>query len=289
MGKISLQDLLKKVDDLPALPSVVKRVMELTEDPNSTARDINEVINQDQSMTAKVLRLANSAFYGFPRRISSVTDATIMLGFQTIRSIVIAASVSKLLSQEVEVMHFTWRTVEALPISSYGCSTNCPENKVFQGGGSLHCALLHDIGKVVLNSYVRETYEEVMDKVEKDKVPFSQAEEEILGFNHALVGSKVAENWNLPELVEAIAFHHSRSWPNRSGTYLYSSCGRFYMCDDGHWYRSRRFIIPSFSPGCKLAWFGGTGYLPDYFSAQISWWIRIVFSSLQFFLKMKEA
>ena len=102
MSKISLQDLLKKVDDLPALPWVVKRVMELTEDPDSTARDINEVINQDQSMTAKVLRLANSAFYGFPRRISTVTDATIMLGFQTIRSIVIAASVSKLLSKEVE-------------------------------------------------------------------------------------------------------------------------------------------------------------------------------------------
>lgn len=211
MGKISLQDLLKKVDDLPALPWVVKRVMELTEDPDSTARDINEVINLDQSMTAKVLRLANSAFYGFPRRISTVTDATIMLGFQTIRSIVIAASVSKLLSQEVEGYALLpgelWKHSQSAAMAARMTARKIRFPKIEV---AYTAALLHDLGKVILNSYMRESYEEVIDKVEKEKIPFSQAEEEIIGFNHALVGSKVAENWNLPpELVEAIAFHHS--------------------------------------------------------------------------------
>ncbi len=123
----------------------------------------------------------------------------------------IAASVSKLLSQEVEGYALLpgelWRHSQSAAMAARLIARRI---KFSKAEVAYTAALLHDIGKVVLNSYVRETYEEVMDKVEKDKVPFSQAEEEILGFNHALVGSKVAENWNLPpELVEAIAFHHS--------------------------------------------------------------------------------
>ncbi|MDK2897566.1 MAG: hypothetical protein PWP04_1686 [Candidatus Atribacteria bacterium] len=211
MGIVSLQSLVKKVEDLPALPAVVRQVMELTEDPNSTARDINEVLNKDQSMTAKVLRLANSAFYGFPRRIPTVTDATIMLGFQTIRSIVMAASVSNLLSQEVEGYALLpgelWKHSQSAAISARLISREVKFPKLEL---AYTAALLHDIGKVILNSYLQEVYQEVMEKVEEENLSFLQAEEEILGFNHALVGSKVAEKWNLPhELVEAIAFHHS--------------------------------------------------------------------------------
>src|SRR5665647_578375 len=102
MEKVTLESIVEAVNDLPSLPHVVLKIMELTEDPNSTAQQINDVLNQDQGMTAKVLRLANSAFYGFPRRIATVTEATVFLGFKTVRSIVMAASVSDLLSREVE-------------------------------------------------------------------------------------------------------------------------------------------------------------------------------------------
>ncbi|WP_278279274.1 HDOD domain-containing protein [Syntrophomonas palmitatica] len=104
MGILTLDSIVAAVNDLPALPAVVSRVMQLTDDPNATAQDVSSVLNQDQAITARVLRLANSAYYGYTRRINTVADAIIFLGFKTIRSIVLAASVSDILNQEIEAM-----------------------------------------------------------------------------------------------------------------------------------------------------------------------------------------
>lgn len=211
MGKLTLDQIVNQVDDLPALPHVVVRIMELTEDPDATAQDINQVLNQDQGMTARVLRLANSAFYGFPRRISSVTDATIFLGFRTVRSIVMAASVSEILSKEVEGYALApgelWRHSQSVAIAS----RHLARQTKFNGIDVAYTAgLLHDIGKVILNTYMQDAYQEVVTKTSQGNISFIQAEEEILGFNHAQVGARVAEKWNLPvDLVEAIAYHHS--------------------------------------------------------------------------------
>ncbi len=101
MAKLSLDAIIARVDELPSLPQIVVRVMELTEDPDATAFDINDVINQDQNITAQVLRMANSLYYGYTRRISTVTDAIILIGFNAVRSLVLAASVSKILKREL--------------------------------------------------------------------------------------------------------------------------------------------------------------------------------------------
>ncbi|MDD4801413.1 MAG: HDOD domain-containing protein [Syntrophomonas sp.] len=211
MEKVTLESIVEAVNDLPSLPHVVIKIMELTEDPNATAQNINEVLNQDQGMTAKVLRLANSAFYGFPRRISTVTDATIFLGFKTVRSIVMAASVSDLLSKEMEGYALAqgelWKHSQCVAIAARLVAKNC---KCFTLDVAYTAALLHDIGKVVLNSNMKQAYHEVIALVESDHLPFTEAEERIFGFNHAAVGAKIAEKWNLPpDLVEAIAFHHN--------------------------------------------------------------------------------
>jgi putative nucleotidyltransferase with HDIG domain len=210
MERVSIQSIIEAVDDLPSLPHVAVKVMQLTEDPDSTAEQINNVLNQDQGITARVLRLANSAYYGFPRRIATVTDAIIFLGFKTIRSIVMAASVSDILSQEMEGYALApgelWRHSQCTAMTARHIAR-------FTKFGSLDlaytAALLHDIGKVILNKYVKQGYQDVVDRVAMGDIPFSEAENEILGFDHAIVGSRVAEKWNLPpELVDAIAMHH---------------------------------------------------------------------------------
>lgn len=210
MGRISLEGIVQAVNDLPALPQVVLKVMELTEDPNSTAQDINNVLSQDQGMTARVLKLANSAFYGFPRRISTVTDAIVLLGFRTIRSIVLAASVNDILMQEMEGYALErgelWKHSQC---SAMAARLIARRVKYSGLDVAYTAALLHDIGKVILNQYMQEAYQEVLDKVTADNIPFMQAEDIILGFNHGQVGAQVAEKWNLPlELVEAISLHH---------------------------------------------------------------------------------
>ena len=126
MGKINLESIVEAVNDIPALPQVAVRVIKLTEDPDSTAHDINNVLNQDQAITARVLKMANSAFYGFPRRIGSVTDAIILLGFRTLRSIVMAASVSDMLSKEMEGYALgVGGIVAPFSVQRYG-QVNCP-------------------------------------------------------------------------------------------------------------------------------------------------------------------
>jgi HD-like signal output (HDOD) protein len=108
MGKISLDEIVAKVDDIPGFSDVILRVMRLTEDPDSTAEDIQNVLVQDQGLTVKVLRLANSAHYGFARRIDTISQATILLGFQAIRSIVLAASCSPMFRELVSSSIISW-------------------------------------------------------------------------------------------------------------------------------------------------------------------------------------
>ncbi len=211
MGKVTLEAIVEAVHDMPALPHVVVRVMELTEDPNSTAQDINNALSQDQALTAKVLKMANSAFYGFPRRIATVTDATVLLGFKTVRSIVMAASVSEMLSQEMEGYALApgelWKHSQSVAMAARHIAKKCKLGFV---DVAYTAGLLHDIGKVILNSTLKDSYHEVVELVAEQNIPFMDAEIQVLGFNHAMVGSKIAEKWNLPpELVEAIADHHN--------------------------------------------------------------------------------
>jgi len=210
LSKRSMESVVEAVNDLPSLPHIVVRVMELCEDPDSTAQEIAEILNQDQAMTARVLRMSNSAFYGFPRRIATVADAIVFLGFKTIRSIVMAASVSDILSQEMEGYALAYGELwKHSQCSAMAARLIGKKTRFVKLDLAYTAALLHDIGKVILNNIMKEAYHEVVAKVNTDNVSFIEAENEILGFNHALIGSTVAEKWNLPpELVEAIALHH---------------------------------------------------------------------------------
>ncbi len=210
MTRLTLNTVISEVDELPSLPQVVIRVMELTDDPESTAFDIQEVLNQDQSMTAQVLRLANSVYYGYSRRIATVSDAIIMIGFNAVRSIVLAASVSKILKKELKgyVMDEgeLWKHSQATAIFARLLAKRVKFRSIEL---AYTAALLHDIGKLVLNSFMNEAYQEVISIVNEEKLPFNEVEDTIFGYNHATLGGKVAEKWKLPlDLSEAIACHH---------------------------------------------------------------------------------
>jgi len=211
MGRVPIESIVAAVDDLPALPHIVIKVMELTEDPNSTAQDINNVLSQDQAMTARVLKLANSAFYGFPRRIATITDAIVLLGFKTIKSILMAATVSDILAREMEGYALEhgelWKHSQCAAMAARHIAKKV---KYMQFDLAYTGALLHDIGKVILNNAMKDSYHDVVNLVMEKNITFLDAEIEVLGFSHADVGARVAEKWNLPkDLVEAIQYHHN--------------------------------------------------------------------------------
>jgi putative nucleotidyltransferase with HDIG domain len=208
-----LQQLVQTVRDLPALPEVVVRVMRLAEDPRSDAQSIARVIATDQAMAARVLKLANSAFYGLPRRVSTLSEAVVILGFRTIKNLAIAASTFELLNREIAGYWLQrgelWRHSLACAI---GAQLIARRVRLPVSEEAFVAGLLHDIGKVAINLFVREQFDQIMERALQDRIPFVEAEQAVLGFNHAMAGGLIAEKWNLPPLlVSVIKYHHQPS------------------------------------------------------------------------------
>ncbi|RXI37492.1 HDOD domain-containing protein [Clostridium tetani] len=212
MKKLNLQTLIDGIQDMPLIPDRINKILELVEDPDSTVADVELEILKDQSLTTKILRLANSTYYGYARKISTVSGATVLLGFQAIKSIVIASAVSEFLITELPggyrmEKYDLWNQSQTCAIISRHIAKEIkyknPEQAYIAG-------LLRDIGKTILNYYVAKEYKTILNKVENEGLSFLHAEETILGFNHGDVGGKIAKKWNLPkELVESIQYHHN--------------------------------------------------------------------------------
>jgi len=211
MRKYNLDNIVGKVDEMPVLPNRINRIMQITQNPDSTIDDLEMEILKDQSLTSKVLKLANSTHYGYPRKISTVSRATILLGFKTIESIVLASTVSKYLLGELEgyalEKHDLWNQSQTCAI----ISRYIAKYKGFEQPEQAYIAgLIRDIGKTILNHYVKSEYDQIIKMVESEGCSFLEAERIVLGFDHGQVGGKVAEKWNFPsELVEAIEYHHT--------------------------------------------------------------------------------
>ncbi len=220
MDQLALGKMMMKVNELPALPRITNWVIGLTGDPKSTAQEISRVICQDQVLASKVLKLVNSAYYGLPRRIASVTEAITILGIQTIRTLVIGASVYKTLSSlkgRVAVSpKQIWQHAAACAES---CKMLALNYGVSEAEHAFIAGLLHDIGKTILNYYWTENYSSVLEVADIKRCSVIQAERELLNLTHTEIGKIVAEKWRLPSLlVETIGYHHDPLYECRNSS-----------------------------------------------------------------------
>jgi putative nucleotidyltransferase with HDIG domain len=207
---VRLDNLVRQVRDLPALPELAFRVMRLVDDPQTSATDVARVLSSDQAMTARVLKLANSAFYGTGRRIGTVTDAVVLLGMRTVRNMTVALKCQSMLVSPLPAYALCqddlWRHSFCSAYAAQCLAKRAGYRAVeeaFVGG------LLHDIGKVVLNIYLRPELALVDRLTTAARIPFMDAERAVLGFDHAEAGARVLEKWNLPStLVECVRYHH---------------------------------------------------------------------------------
>jgi len=198
------------VRDIPSLPQFVIETLKKLDDPKSSASDVGTKLSKDEGLVLRILRLANSAYYGLARRITGISEAIAFLGFKTVKSIVLAASVYKFM--DTSFMGYSldrgelWKHSQVVAATSRYLSdklkTGDPE-EAYIGG------LMHDIGKIVLNDYVRFGYSIILRLVEEDGLQFCDAERQILGFDHAQVGGLMMEQWNLPLSYSYMtAYHH---------------------------------------------------------------------------------
>lgn len=201
---------LKRIKDIPSLPQFVIEALKKLDDPTTSASDVAASLAKDEGLVMRVLKLANSAFYGLPRKVSSVTEAVALLGFKAIRGILLAASVYPFVRGSFAGYALDrgelWRhSLGVAYISRYLAQEmgNGDPEESYIGG------MLHDVGKIVLNEYVRFGYSLIVKLTEEEHVPFMEAERTILGFDHAEVGGLVIAQWNLPEAYACAArFHH---------------------------------------------------------------------------------
>ncbi len=205
-----LRSSIELVTDLPTLPVVVAKITSQIANPATNAADIGRLIEQDQALTSKVLRLVNSAYYGFPKQIKSIQHAVVILGFNKIKTIVITASVFEVFkgrqSGELDLRRF-WQHSLGVAIASKASAEMIGASHVaeeaFIGG------LLHDIGKVVMDQYQPNIYHPVVKYANDKGILLLNAEMEVMGLSHATVGEWMMEFWRLPpSIVHMVADHH---------------------------------------------------------------------------------
>lgn len=201
---------LDNIEDLPTLPLVVNKLSELVRNPHSSAEDITKVLETDPSLTAKILKLVNSAYYALPQRVNSVRHAVVILGFGTVKSLAISASVFDMFGGGGAAS----LNKEAFWQHSVGCAT---VSKIFakkmpdvNDEDAFVVGLLHDIGKLIMEQYRNEDFAKAYEAAKANSSTFYEAELNNIEYTHAQVGGWLAEKWKLPKpVVQAINFHHS--------------------------------------------------------------------------------
>lgn len=196
------------IRDLPTLPEVVTKVIEVTSDPKSSAKDLVKVISKDQAMTAKVLKVVNSAFYALPRRIGSTDHAVAILGYNTVKNIALSIGVFKAFSKggsaSVDVGAF-WR-------HTIGCATAASviakKSRLWSPDEAFTAGIVHDIGFLVMDRYFPIEMAAVLNSLTTGS-SLRQGEEKFFGLTHETAGWYILRRWRFPdEMATAVRYHH---------------------------------------------------------------------------------
>lgn len=191
--------------DIPTLPAIIVQAINVMQDPDSDAKDVQKVIERDPAISAKILRVANSAFFGYSRRITTIVDAVRVLGYTNVQGMIIGVGAfDAFRTQRLNLAEF-WKhsIVTATAARFLAPRTGCAADEAFMAG------ILHDIGKLVFAIQSEVAYERVLE-LERDAAMSSiEAERTLFEFTHPEVGAAMVERWELPvKYVDAIAHHH---------------------------------------------------------------------------------
>ena len=201
-----IDQILDEIVTLPSMPGTLTHVTELLENPDYSVEEVAKAISADPAITLKTLRLVNSAYYGFRQHVASVEHAIVLLGAKVIRNLVLTATALESIQQGAEPF-FRHSVASAVCLRAMANlhplpAGATPEQAFIYG-------LLHDVGKMVLEEFMPEDWQMVLDAARSEKIPVFQAEQRWLGIDHAMVGARLAARWRLSgELVSAIAGHH---------------------------------------------------------------------------------
>lgn len=204
--------IMQKIEEIPSLPAIVYKIMDLVNSDKSNASDFEKVVAQDQALTARMLRMANSSFFSLSRKVSTISDAVVYLGHNTIRSLVLGASTSSLFKRSMPIYGYhedgLWQhanIVASLSKKVAAAAHLTPE----ETENCYVSGLLHDIGKLILGPFAVNEIADEFRARHADGDDISSIEKDLLGFSHGEIGRILLDKWQLPRnLVETVYYHH---------------------------------------------------------------------------------
>ena len=224
-----VKQLIGNIRNLPTPPIVFEQIQKVLNEPDTSVGDVGKILSEDPAMSVKVLKLTNSAFYGLQREVDSVKHAVMIIGLEAVKNLVLSASVLNMFKadQSNKDYHETfWRHSLSTAFASRIIAQRFQGGKVFNPDPSFSVGLLHDIGKMVVCCFLPDEFKSIQDKANNDPDTNEfEAENEILGFSHCLIGKELTAQWKLPvRMADAIGYHHNPKEPNDSQDFAYLLC-----------------------------------------------------------------
>jgi len=204
-----IAEVIDDVTHIATLPEITVKIVELVECPRSTAADLHAVISNDPALSARVLKVVNSAFYGLPGQIGSINRAIVLLGLNAVKNIAIAASLAKLFRGGRLCPTFAARDLweHSLGVAA-GTKLLAERIELPLADEAFLSGLIHDIGLMVLMQVRRPKLVQVLEKVENESIPFREAELQVIGATHEQFGKALCEKWKFPASLARVAGHH---------------------------------------------------------------------------------
>ncbi|MCK4791464.1 MAG: HDOD domain-containing protein [Desulfobacteraceae bacterium] len=215
-GSVSSNDklarLVGKIDksDISSIKQVVTKLVEIINDPDSGAKELKDVIDKDPPLSARLLKRANSAYYGYRRKIHAIQDAIVCVGFNTVRELAISQKVSEVFQDNSSYEGYSRPALWEHSFAVALCSKLTYTKEFRQPGENIYVAgLLHDLGIIAEDQFLQNEFRLALQESKRNRQNLPDTEKKTLGFNHSDIGREIADSWEFPyELVKAIGSHH---------------------------------------------------------------------------------
>jgi putative nucleotidyltransferase with HDIG domain len=216
MQSISLEDIAQRIEQIPTIPVVSTRINSLLQDEEVSITRVAGLIEKDQSLATKILKVANSAFYGTLNKVSSIDHALVVLGLEEVKGILMAFAVYNFFQNDknggFDRKSFWKHSIICSQVAKYLARYF----KVEKDDTLFLSGLIHDMGKVVFDQYFHEEFLKIIDHVSSKHERFSKVEKEIVGITHYQVGAKLLQRWKFPERVIMQVFYHHAPWYDKN-------------------------------------------------------------------------
>jgi HD-like signal output (HDOD) protein len=212
-GKNLQSAILQDIESLPPMPRIVEKARQILEDPRSNLKDLATLIETDQALAIKVLRLSNSAYYSRINAASSIQEAAVVLGMKVLGELLTVACTSKLLGRSLKGYNLPAETMWCHSLSvAVGARLLAKRKHPDLANEAFSAGLVHDAGKLILDKYILDRQDAFASFLADGNETFLNAEKEILGFDHAEIAARVCQKWSFPKpIYAAIEYHHKPS------------------------------------------------------------------------------